>query len=362
MLLQILLGAVIVVFIYRELTRRFGPDTGDIKGLRLLREDIKDVSSKIDAKLKEMNDRMYASLKDQSSSSQKLIMDMQSINTDLNKGVTEQLGDVIKHVTEATESSKQVLSVANQLKELQNILQTPKQRGVFGEYYLEAVLQNVLPPGSYSMQHRFANDDRVDAVVHVKDKIIPIDSKFPLENYNRYINATDKKRQSDYEKSFIRDLKKRIEETAKYIRPAENTTDFAFMFIPSEGIYYDLLSNKVNQAGENFIQDAAGRLKVIIVSPTSFLAYLQTVLQGLKALEIEEKTQDIIENIRKLSIHLSGFDQMYKNIGKTLGTVVNRYNDGYKKFRSVDKDVTRITSKSIGVEVVELDRPHADGE
>ena len=184
-----------------------------------------------------------------------------------------------------------------QLQDLQNILTNPKQRGVLGEVFLDNVLKNVLPPGGYQMQYPFKNGEVVDAVVFIKDKIVPVDSKFSLENYNRLIAAPETERPA-LAKAFKNDLKMRIVETAKYIRPEEGTMDFAFMFIPSEGIYYDLLTNKVGAGDdENLLQRGASKYRVIIVSPTSFLAYLQTVMQGLKALDIEQKAVEIQKKV-----------------------------------------------------------------
>src|SRR3989338_1591823 len=198
--------------------------------------------------------------------------------------------DVTERLTKLDETNRQVIGFTDQLQNLQDILKNPKQRGILGEYYLETLLKNVLPPGSYQMQYPFKDGTIVDAVVFVKEKIIPIDSKFSLENYNKMAEERDPTEKKKLETIFVNDLKNRITETAKYIQPVRGTTDFAFMFIPHEAIYYDLLTNKVGAGdeNENLIQRAAGKYKVIITSPTSFLAYLQTVLQGLKALQIEE--------------------------------------------------------------------------
>ncbi len=290
---------------------------------------------------------------------------MQQINKDVNEqirsiqeSVTTKLLHVEKNVAAVGESSKQVFAVADQLKELQNILKNPKQRGILGEYYLETVLQNVLPPESFAMQHVFKDGEIVDAAVFVKGKVIPVDSKFSLDNYNRFAEAADGQDKVNYEKAFVNDLKLRITETAKYIRPNEGTMDFAFMFIPHEGIYYDLLSNRVGAGEDNLIQRAAGKYKVIIVSPTSFLAYLQTVLQGLKALEIEEKAQDIIKNVDKLRGHIEKYEDYYNKLGVALGTTVNHYNTGYKELGKVDKDILKITGEAAGVEVMSLDKPN----
>jgi len=220
-----------------------------------------------------------------------------------NRAMQEQFGqsfavikDVTQKLTELDSTNKQVMGFAQQLQSLENILKNPKQRGILGEYYLETVLKNVLPPQSFQMQYKFKNGEIVDAAVFVKDKIIPIDSKFSLENYNKIINEKDETRKRELEKIFKADLKMRIDETSKYIRPDEGTMEFALMFIPSEGIYYDLLINEVGAVKVNtrdLIEYAFTQKRVIIVSPTNFLAYLQTILQGLRALQIEESAKEI---------------------------------------------------------------------
>lgn len=316
----------------------------------LMQQQMQDLTKTMDSRLGETNKAMQEGSRTQFKESRELI---QAISKEMN----EQLRDVVKQTTKVGESSKQVFQVADQLKELQDILKNPKQRGVLGEYYLETVLQNVLPPESFKMQYAFPDGEIVDAAVFVKGKVIPVDSKFSLENYNRFATASEGEDKVKFEKAFVNDLKLRITETAKYIRPSEKTTDFAFMFIPHEGIYYDLLSNKVGASEENLIQRAAGKYKVIIVSPTSFLAYLQTVLQGLKALEIEERAEDIIKNVEKLSTHIAKYEDYYQKLGKTLETTVNHYNAGYKELNKIDKDVTKITGTSAGVEVLEVDKP-----
>jgi len=252
------------------------------------------------------------------------------------------------------------VSFADQLQSLQDILKNPKQRGILGEYYLETLLKNVLPPGNYQMQYAFKNGEIVDAAVFVKDKVIPVDSKFSLENYNRLSEARDPSEKERLEKVFMNDLKLRIQETAKYIRPEEGTMEFAFMFIPHEAIYYDLLVNKVGavtEDTENLIQRAASKYKVIIVSPTSFLAYLQTVLQGLKAMQIEETAKDLIKRVGELGQHLSKYDQFMLKLGNSLGTTVNAYNTAHKELKKVDKDVLRVAGVSPGIEPLVLETP-----
>lgn len=334
----LLLFAVLGILVYNSFIKKEKSKEDD-KSILLLQQQLQELTRTMDARMGESNKAIQESVRSQLTESTRIVRE-----------VTEGL-------TKLGETNRQVVGFAEQLKQLQDVLKNPKQRGVLGEYYLESVLQNVLPPGSFKMQYAFENGEIVDAAVFVKDKVIPVDSKFSLENYNRYIEAKDPLEKEQLERAFVNDLKMRIQETAKYIRPTERTTDFAFMFIPSEGIYYELLSNSVGGGEENLIQRSAGKYKVIIVSPTSFLAYLQTVLQGLKAMEIEEKAENIIKNVEKLGTHIAKYEDYYQKLGNTLATTVNHYNAGYKELGKIDKDVTRITGESVGVDTLVLDKP-----
>ncbi len=300
------------------------------------------LTKSVDTKIGESSRNMQESMKTQLSESSKLI-----------KEITNELAQV-------KEIGKQTLSYSDQLQNLQDILKNPKHRGILGEYYLETLLKNVLAPGQYQMQYPFANGEIVDAVVFVRDKIIPVDSKFSLENYNKLSEEKNPVEKEKLEKAFVGDLKNRIQETSKYIRPTEGTMDFAFMFIPHEAIYYDLLVNKIGAITEetdNLIQRAANKYKVIIVSPTSFLAYLQTVLQGLKALQIEETAKDIIKRVSELGTHLKKYEDYHSKLGISLSTVVNHYNNSGKELKKVDKDVLRITDATPGIEVEMIEKP-----
>lgn len=270
--------------------------------------------------------------------------------------IKEITGELVK----VGEGQKQVVGLADQLKNLQDILKNPKQRGVLGEYFLEETLKNVLPPNSYQMQYKFSDGEIVDAVVFVKEKVIPIDSKFSLENYERILNESDPVTREEFEKRFKADLKNRIDETSKYVRPSENTMDFAFMFIPSEAIYYDLLVNKIGAvkvATRDLIEYAFKEKHVIIVSPTSFLAYLQTVLQGLRALQIEESAKEIRKRVEELGKHIGTYEEYMKKLGGHLGTSVSMYNQAYRELGKIDKDILRISGESAGIEAVILEKP-----
>ncbi|MEK7646911.1 MAG: DNA recombination protein RmuC [Patescibacteria group bacterium] len=269
--------------------------------------------------------------------------------------------DVTERLAKFEETNRQVVNFAEQLQSLQDILQNPKQRGVLGEYYLETVLKNVLPPGRFQMQYKFADGEIVDAVIFLdQGKVLPIDSKFSLENYNRILGEHDKIERERLEKVFKQDLKNRIDETSKYIRPKEGTMDFAFMFIPSEAIYYDLLINQVGAVKSNtrdLIEYAFGQKHVIIVSPTSFMAYLQTVLQGLRALKIEESAKEIRKSVEELERHLGNYGQFVMRLGNNLGTTVNTFNAARSEFAKINKDFLHITGKGMDSEIKQLDKP-----
>ncbi|MDD5318536.1 MAG: DNA recombination protein RmuC [Candidatus Pacebacteria bacterium] len=319
---------------------------------RLLLQQMHELQRTVDSKMGESSKIMQESMKHQASESFKVVRD-----------ITERL-------TRLDETNKQVVSFADQLQSLQDILKNPKQRGILGEYYLETLLKNVLPPGSYQMQYPLGQDEAgkdliPDAVVFVKDKIIPVDSKFSLENYNRIIEEKNPIEKEKLEKVFVADLKNRIAETSKYIQPSMGTLDFAFMFIPHEAIYYDLLINKIGALKddtESLIQRAASKYKVIIVSPTSFLAYLQTVMQGLKALQIEETAKDIIKRVEELGKHIKSYEEYHSKHGKSLETTVNHFNASNKEFKKVDKDVMRIAGVAPGIESLVLDKPDREEE
>lgn len=271
--------------------------------------------------------------------------------------------DVTERLTKLDETNRQVVNFADQLQNLQDILKNPKQRGVFGEYYLDTLLSKSFQPNQYKMQYEFKDGTIVDAALFFGDKIIPIDAKFSLENYNRIVEEKDMVERERLEKLFKDDLKKRIDETAKYIRPQENTTEFAFMFIPAEGIYYDLLVNKVGAIKVNtrdFLDYAVHEKKVHIVSPTTFYVSLQALIVGMRAFAIQESTKEIIKNIGSLTKHLRAYDDYFKKLGSHIGTAVNSYNSAYKEFKKVDKDILKITGQATDIEPLQLDRPKTD--
>lgn len=327
--LALIFGIISIILLVLLLTRKNNSNSSEIYTLLQKQNEL------LQAQLNESN----KSIREQFAISQSSISQSQKQTSQIIQNVTEKL-TLVEH------TNKQVVDFAKQLESLEKILKNPKQRGILGEYYLETTLKNVLPPETYQMQYAFKSGGIVDAVVFIKDKIVPIDSKFSLEKYNQLIEEQNSTRKAEIEKAFIKDLKFRIEETSKYIRPNENTLEFAFMFIPSEGIYYDLLINKIgsnDSTARDLLTYAFMEKKVIIVSPTSFLAYLQTVLQGLKALQIEESAQIIRKNVIKLGRHLKTYEEHFTKVGKHLETSINFYDKAQKEFGKVEKDIGMIT-------------------
>jgi DNA recombination protein RmuC len=327
-------------------------------GLMLIQQQMQDLSRMLDSKVGSMTAEMRESLTSQLTASQRLMRDT-------NETMVKHLTDVTKGVTEANEASKQVFTIAEQLQNLEKVLKNQKQRGNLGEMALELVLSNILPPSAYKLQYLFPGGDIVDAVVMTKDGFIPVDAKFSLDNYTRVTMEDDPARREVLEKDFKNDLKKRIDETAKYIRPQDGTLPFAFMFIPAEGIYYDLLINEVGAVKvntRNLIDYAYKDKNVIIVSPTTFAAYLQSVLYGFRAFKIEESAKEIGKHVEELSRHMKAYDDYFKKVGNSLATTVNHYNAASKELGKIDKDVLKITGSRSGVEPSLLEKPVREEE
>lgn len=355
--LPLIIGAIVVIALFVMQNRQLNKLTDELN--RKTEANNKDTQKKIDEvfyhindKIDRNNENVQHSIAEQLNSSRKQMTESQKV-----------ISDISARIAAINKTNEQVVNVADELKTLQAVLQNPKQRGVFGEYYLDTVLGNILPPGTYQTQYKFKDGEIVDAVVFLdKGKILPIDSKFSLENYNRMITATNKSERELYAKKVSADLKGRIDETSKYIRPTEKTMDFAFMFIPSESLYYDMLINKVGTASSerDLIEYAYRDKHVIVTSPTSFMAYLQTILQGLRSLEIEKDAQEIQARVAKLGQHIDAFDANMTKLGNALGTTVSHYNTAYKNLAQIDKDVVKITTRkneNLNIDAKTLEKP-----
>jgi len=342
----IVLGVLVLALLAVLVLQQRAPKTDDNVSL-LLKQDL----TKLSDDITQLKDGVQKQLTEQLGASNKQIASQSAASIKILQDVTEKL-------TKLEGTNKNVGDIANELKTLQNVLQNPKQRGVIGEFYLEQILKNTLPPGAYQLQYKLGEGLVVDAAIILDDRILPLDSKFSLENYNRLLEAKPDE-QALLAKQFKEDLKRRIDETSKYILPGKGTLDQALMFIPSEAIYYDLLANKVglgNVSGRNLMQYAAEK-RVTIVGPSTLSAMLQTIMQGLRSIEIHKDTEKIRKNIEQLSKHLVSHNAYMQKLGVSLGTTVNHYNATYKELGKVDRDIVKITDSETSVEPLLLDKP-----
>ncbi len=271
--------------------------------------------------------------------------------------------EVTQRLAKLDETNKQVLDFSRQLENLQDTLKNPKQRGIFGEYLLETLLRNTFSPKYYQRQYRFKDGAVVDFALFVGEKIIPIDSKFSLDTYNRLVQEKDPHIREKLEKQFVQDLKVRIEETSKYIRPEEGTTDFAFMFIPAEGIYYDLVVNKIGAVKANtrdLLDYALLEKNVSIVSPNTFYVHLQGYAKIIRDYRIQEGIEEIRKNVVVLSRHLKAYEDYMLKLGNQLATTVRTYNTASKEFGKIDKDITRLTGESPALDIPQIDKPQEE--
>ena len=346
---------ILLYLMYKKLNAQNKPQEGEKNLFVMLQNQIQELNRTVDEKISDTHKIM--------GQTQEKIH--QTIQAQFGQS-TKIISEVTEKLTKLDETNRQVVSFTDQMKNLERVLTNSKTRGNLGEAGLELILSNILPPGTYQMQYTFKDGETVDAAIFIKDQILPVDAKFSLDNYRRILDETDADKKEQLEKEFSSDLKKRIDETGKYIKPKENTLDFAFMFIPAEGIYYDLLVNEVGAIKVNtrsLIEYAFKEKKVIIVSPTTFAAYLQTVLQGLRALQIEESAKEIRKRVEMLGKHLASYDSYMQKLGNSLGTSVNHYNTAYRELTKVDKDVLKITESNAGaIEPLKIDRPQIEDE
>lgn len=340
----ILLTITVIIILWFVIKNLNSSKTGESNAMlfKTLSDDINKLKDSLNDKIDSKLEKTQASMGAQLAASSKLVKD-----------VTERL-------TKLDETNRRVVDVADELKQLQNVLQNPKQRGVLGEFYLEQILQNLLPPGSYKLQHKISEGLIVDAIIMLDGKMLPVDSKFSLENYNRLVEEKDSVKREALGKAFKEDLKRRIDETSKYIQPKKGTLEQALMFIPSEAIYYDLLANKVGAGGVNgrdLMQYAAVDKRVMIVGPSTLSAMLQVVVQGLRSLEIQKDTEAIRKNVESLQKHLIAYDAHFGKLGNSLGATVGHFNNASKELGKIDKDIVKIGGGETAIEALTLDKP-----
>ena len=242
------------------------------------------------------------------------------------------IGDVQKNIGELSTASKQIFEVGKNIATLQEILQPPKLRGGLGEQFLGELLSQILPPKFFTLQYQFSSGERVDAVIKLGEKLVPIDSKFPLDNFRRIIECRTEDERKVYQKAFYRDVKKHIDDIAsKYIVPNEGTYDFALLYIPAENIYYETITKDESFGEDKGILNYALSKKVIPVSPNSFYAYLQVIVLGLKGLEIEENAREIQTRLVGLAKDLKVFQEDFQVVGRHLTNAMNKFEEARRR-------------------------------
>ncbi|MFB3884987.1 MAG: DNA recombination protein RmuC [Thermodesulfobacteriota bacterium] len=256
------------------------------------------------------------------------------------------IGTVQKNIGELSEASRQIFEVGKNIATLQEILQPPKLRGGLGEQFLGELLAQVLPPKFYTLQYMFKNGERVDAVVRLGEKTVPVDSKFPLDNFKRIIECKNEEERRASQKTFYRDVKKHIDDIAsKYIVPSEGTYDFALLYIPAENVYYETITKDDSFGDEKGILNYALSKRVIPVSPNSFYAYLQVIVLGLKGLQIEKDAEKILALLASLRKDLGGFQEDFQLVGKHMTNAMNKFEEARRRLDKFNFKLEQIESQ-----------------
>jgi len=303
----------------------------------LLFLSIKNTISKIDEVKRSQTENQALSLMQQQIGqlTQSLNQNLLSMSNQFQKTsgtIGSTLGDVKKDLGKMEEITREVLEKAKTISSLESLLRAPKFRGGFGELFLGDLLAEYLTPAQYGLQHRFKSGETVDAIIKIGKNVVPIDSKFPLENFKRYMEEESKKEKEDLRKKFISDVKKHIDVIAdKYILPDEGTYEFAMMYIPAENVYYETILRDESPGGEKSISHYANQKRVIPVSPNSFFAYLHVIVYGLKGLEIEKSARSIFQSLARLRGDLDRFKKDFQVLGTHLGNARTKFDEAEKR-------------------------------
>ena len=256
------------------------------------------------------------------------------------------IGEVREKLGELSKTSEQIHEVGKNIASLQEILRPPKLRGGLGEQFLGELLSQILPPEFYSLQYPFSSGERVDAVVRLGEKLVPIDSKFPLDNFRRIIECKTEEEKKSFKKIFYRDVKKHIDDIAsKYILPQEGTYDFALLYIPAENVYYEIITKDESFGEEKGVLNYALTKKVIPVSPNSFYAYLQVIVLGLKGLQIEKGAQKIQALLSGLKKDIGGFQEDFQLVGKHISNSMNKFEEARRRLDKFSFKLEQIESQ-----------------
>ena len=288
-----------------------------LKNQSSVNEQLAQITSQVNSRLGQMTEQLQKSSGD--------------VNTRLDNAA-KVVQEVSKGLGSLQEATKQVFEVGKDIAGLQEILRAPKLRGVLGELFLGDLLDQILPKAHYTLQHRFKSGEVVDAVIRISDNLVPVDAKFPLENFKRIIETASEEERKPAKRKFIADVKKHIDAiSGKYILPDEGTFDFALMYIPAENVYYELIIKDDAIETDKGLLNYAFQKRVIPVSPNSFYAYLHTILLGLKGLHIEDSTREILQNLARLSGDFDKFRGDFELVGKHLTNTKSKFDDADKR-------------------------------
>ncbi len=258
------------------------------------------------------------------------------------------IGEVKENIGKLSKASEQIYEVGKNIASLQEILQPPKLRGGLGEQFLGELLSQILPPQFFTLQYMFLSGERVDAVVRLGERLVPIDSKFPLDNFKRVIECKTEEERKAFQKIFYRDVRKHIDDIAsKYIVPNEGTYDFALLYIPAENVYYETITKDDAFGEEKGVLNYALRKKVIPVSPNSFYAYLQVIVLGLKGLKIEEHAVEIQTLLAGLGKDMKAFQEDFQLVGKHLSNAMNKFEDARRRLDKFSFKLEQIESQPV---------------
>ena len=315
----IVVAVVLILFLY-SLTRSVKTASGRIEELKRSQTDNPALSF-MQNQIGQLTQQVNQQLQNMSSQFQKTTGD-----------IGQTLGNVQSHLGKVEVTTREVLDKAKSISTLEDLLRAPKFRGGMGEFFLGDLLGQILPPTCFSLQHKFKSGEKVDAAININDRLVPVDAKFPLENFKKYIQETDEKSRESMRRRFVTDVKKHIDDIAtKYILPEEGTYDFALMYIPAENVYYETILKDETLGEERGLYSHAVRKRVIPVSPNSFYAYLQVIVYGLKGMEIEKSAHLIYQTLAQLRGDLNRFLSDFQVLGTHLANAKTRFDDAEKR-------------------------------
>lgn len=292
---------------------------------------------------------------------QNLNRQVTSLLSDSSRSISDRLdntnavvGDLRQKLGRLEEASRQMMDVGKDIARLQDLLQPPKLRGSMGELFLQDLLAQVLPSRNFELQYRFKGGEAVDAVIRLAQGLVPVDAKFPLENFRRIIEASSDEEKKGFRKAFIRDVKTHIDAiSSKYIRMDENTLDFALMYIPAENVYYETIIRDEDPGQDLALFSYAIARRVIPVSPNTFYAYLQTIFLGLRGMRVEEKSREILENIARLQKEFERFAETFRLVGQHLDNSSKKFAEAQKRFGALEAKIDQMDGLAKGLDAVE---------